>query len=71
MVLGGQPPVPLIGMGAEAKTGKRKGDLEIKVKDGGGSRAGMQEVPEDARVPLSAENFGSPNCASEGGSSSS
>lgn len=71
MVLGGQPPVPPIGLGAEAKMGKGKGDLEMTVKDGDGSRAGMQEVPEDAPVPPSAENFGSSDCASKGGSSSS
>ena len=51
MALGGQPPVPPIRLGAEAKMGKEKGKLEIQVKDGDGSRAGKQEVPGDTCVP--------------------
>lgn len=35
--------------------GKEKGKFEIQVKDGDGSKAGKQEVPEDACGPSSAE----------------
>lgn len=57
MALGGQPPVPPIRLGAEAKIGEEKGKLEIQAKDGGGSRAGKREVPEGTCVPQSAEGL--------------
>lgn len=52
MALAGQPPVPAIRLGAEAKRGKEKGELETKAKDGDGRRAVKQEVPEGAREVL-------------------
>lgn len=48
MALGGQLPVPPIRLGAEAKIGKEKSD--IQVKDGDGSRAGKKEGPEGVPV---------------------